>query len=472
MSENKYDNFKTLINSPLGEAYFKSLAETIPHILCIADSENFCIKYINRLPSGKPFESLIGKEIFNYVWPEYIIIFKQKIQDVKDSGKPSVLDLEITPDDDEAKRKLWYRVYISIVSGSEVSNGRLMFLGENITESKRTELENINKSERIKAIINNTNDIICSIDCDYNLMEFNSMFANIIKNSIGVVLKPGMPVLQFVDPVKHERIKAIYKRVETGEVYCDIESFHTLNGYEVYHESSYNPIYDVDKKIIGINIFSKDITERVKNEQKIKSALNEKEVLLAEIHHRIKNNLAMVSSLLQLQEMNINNSEVKEALALSRKRIKSTALIHELLYRSESFQNVKLKDYLTELFHLLKMNNNTLLQLKGEEVNLNLLTAMPLGLMMNEIMLNSFKHSYNEKSKGQIEISIITHANKLLIYYSDFEGDFPDTIDFENSKTTGLTLIHTFAEQLNGSIEMVSKAPPKYLIQLPLNENQ
>ncbi|MDO9187910.1 MAG: histidine kinase dimerization/phosphoacceptor domain -containing protein [Bacteroidia bacterium] len=447
------------------------MAATIPHIVCIADSQNFCIKYINRLPSGRPFESLIGKEIFNYVWPEYIVIFKQKIQDVKDSGKPNVLDLAITPADD-AKGKLWYRVYISIVSGLEDSGARLMFLAENITESKRTELENINKSERIKAIINNTKDIICSIDCDHNLMEFNSMFAALVKKGYGVDMQAGMPVLQFVDPAKHERLKEIYKRVEKGEVYCDIESFQTLNGHEVYNESSYNPIYDVDKKIIGINIFSKDITERVKNEQKIKSALNEKEVLLAEIHHRIKNNLAMVSSLLQLQEMNINNAEVKEALALSRKRIKSTALIHELLYRSESFQNVKLKDYLTELFHLLKMNNNTLLQLKGDEVNLNLLTAMPLGLMMNEIMLNSFKHSYNEKSTGQIEISIITLANKLLIYYSDFEGDFPDTVDFENSKTTGLTLIHTFAEQLNGSIEMVSKAPPKYLIQLPLNENQ
>ncbi|MDP1745039.1 MAG: histidine kinase dimerization/phosphoacceptor domain -containing protein [Bacteroidota bacterium] len=447
------------------------MAETIPHILCIADSENFCIKYINRLPSGKPFESLIGKEIFNYVWPEYIVIFKQKIQDVKDSGKPNVLDLEITPADD-AKGKLWYRVYISMVSGLEDSGARLMFLAENITESKRTELENINKSERIKAIINNTKDIICSIDCDHNLMEFNSMFATMVKKGYGIEMQAGMPVLQFVDPAKHQHLKAIYKRVEKGEIYCDIESFQTLNGYEVYNETSYNPIYDVDKKIIGINIFSKDITERVKSEQKIKSALNEKEVLLAEIHHRIKNNLAMVSSLLQLQEMNINNAEVKEALALSRKRIKSTALIHELLYRSESFQNIKLKDYLAELFHLLKMNNNTLLQLKGDEVNLNLLTAMPLGLMMNEIMLNSFKHSYNEKSKGQIEISIITLANKLMIYYSDFEGNFPDTIDFENSKTTGLTLIHTFAEQLNGSIEMVSKAPPKYLIQLPLNENQ
>ena len=471
MPQNKYNDSKSGIDTFPAHAYFKSLAETIPHILFIANPISFRIEYINRLPSGAPLESFIGKEMFDFIWPEYIEVFKGKIQEVKDSGKPGTFDVEVARPNNPHE-KAWYRTHISMVYDTENSMSSIMFLSENITESKRTELDNINKSERIKAIINNTTDIICSIDCDHNLMEFNSMFANVVKNGMGIDLQPGMPVLQFVDPTKHERLKEIYKRVEKGEVYCDIESFHTLNGSEVYNETSYNPIYDVDKKIIGINIFSKDITERVKSEQKIKSALNEKEVLLAEIHHRIKNNLAMVSSLLQLQEMNINNVEVKEALALSRKRIKSTALIHELLYRSESFQNIKLKDYLTELFHLLKMSNNTLLKLKGDEVNLNLSTAMPLGLMMNEIMLNSFKHSYNEKSKGQIEISIITLANKLMIYYSDFEGDFPDTVDFENSKTTGLTLIHTFVEQLNGSIEMVSKAPPKYLIQLPLNENQ
>ncbi|MES2286345.1 MAG: histidine kinase dimerization/phosphoacceptor domain -containing protein [Bacteroidota bacterium] len=471
MPQNKYDESKIGIDAFPAHAYFKSLAETIPHILFIANPVNFRIEYINRLPSGAPLESLIGKEMFDFIWPEYIEVFKKRIQEVKDSGKSGTFDVEVAPPNNP-QEKAWYRTHISMVYDSENSTSSIMFLSENITESKRTELDNINKSERIKAIINNTNDIICSIDCDHNLMEFNSMFANVVKKGFGIEMQPGMSVLQFVDPAKHEHLKAIYKRVEKGEIYCDIESFHTLNGHEVYNETSYNPIYDVDKKIIGINIFSKDITERVKSEQKIKNALKEKEVLLAEIHHRIKNNLAMVSSLLQLQEMNIDNAEVKEALALSRKRIKSTALIHELLYRSESFQNVKLKDYLTELFHLLKMNVNTLLLLKGDEVTMNLFTAMPLGLMLNEIMLNSFKHSYNEKSKGQIEISIIPLASKLMIYYSDFEGSFPDAIDFKNSKTTGLTLIHTFAEQLNGSVELVSKTPPKYLIQLPLNENQ
>jgi len=169
--------------------------------------------------------------------------------------------------------------------------------------------------------------------------------------------------------------------------------------------------------------------------------------------------------------MNSDKVEVKEALALSRKRIKSTALIHELLYRNESFQYINLKGYLTELFQHFKINENIQLFLKGDEVTLNLSTAMPLGLMLNEILLNSFKHSYKDDSKGHINISATLLSNQLTINYRDFEGSFPETIDFRNPNTTGLGLIHTFTEQLNGSIELVRKTPPEYKIQIPINEN-
>jgi len=221
--------------------------------------------------------------------------------------------------------------------------------------------------------------------------------------------------------------------------------------------------------VIGISVFSKDITSRVKQETEIKRALKEKEVLLAEIHHRIKNNLAMVSSMLQLQEMNINNSEAREALSYSRKRIKSTALIHELLYKNESFQDISLMDYIKELFKHVSVNDNIHLELKGTDVKMDIVRAMPLGLMLNEIMMNSFKHSFKNADEGKTTIQTKVSNQFLDLEYCDCKGEFPNHIDFKNSNTTGLTLIHTFAEQLNGSIELVSFAPPKYIISIPLN---
>ena len=450
--------------------YFKNLAENIPHILFIVDPENYRIQYINKLQPGYTLEKVIGIDMFTMVLPEHIEIYKLKLKEVKETQLPAVIEI-VGESSSYANGKAWYRTQISVIKDSTNTISSLMFLSEDITIYKQNEIENINQTERIKAIVNNTTDIICSIDLNFNLTEFNSVFATLVKRGYGIEMQIGVPVFNFIDPTKHSHLMGIYNKVLLGESLSDIEKFDTVNGTVVYNETSYHPIYNANKKIAGISIFSKDITERVKNDQKIKNALKEKEVLLAEIHHRIKNNLAMISSLLQLQEMNINNEEAKEALRISRKRIKSTALIHELLYKSESLDVINLKEYLSELFNLLSMNKNVQLKLEGDDVTLDLLSAMPLGLMMNEIILNSFKHSYKDAPEGRTEIKILVDAKLLTIDYCDCKGVFPEAIDFKNSNTTGLMLIHTFAEQLSGNIDLISKSPPKYKIQVPLNDN-
>jgi two-component sensor histidine kinase len=97
--------------------------------------------------------------------------------------------------------------------------------------------------------------------------------------------------------------------------------------------------------------------------------------------------------------------------------------------------------------------------------------AMPLGLLMNELFMNSFKHSYNEKSSGIILIKTAIDGNKLSVIFEDFEGDFPVDIDFKNANSTGLVLAQTFAEQLNGTLDLIQNCPPIYHIQVLINEN-
>lgn len=452
----------------LNNSYFRSIADNSLNHILIIDPNQYLIKYINKLnlPTA---DDVLNKNMLDFVLPEYKELFKQKFQEVKNTYQSAFI--EFIPSSAKNKGvKTWYNTQISAIIGVDNNIEGFLLIAENVTSQKLSELEVINKSEKIKAIINNTNDIICSIDTNFNVTEYNSVFFNMVKKGYQVDLQYGMPILQFIDPTRHQYLMDIYNKALNGEGYTDIQSFRVSNNESVYNETNYNPIYNVDKEVVGINIFSKDITLRIKNEQKIKNALKEKEVLLVEVHHRIKNNLAMVSSLLQLQEMNITNEEVKQALVLSRKRIKSTALIHELLYRSESFQSINIQDYLTELFNYLKIDDTIQLQLNEDTVNINLSTALPLGLMLNEIMLNSFKHSYKGATEGMTKIVTSLKNDKLSIEYCDCKGQFPDHVDFNNSNTTGLTLIHTFAEQLNGSIELISKMPPKYSIQIPLYE--
>ncbi|MEY3237477.1 MAG: hypothetical protein RI883_1578 [Bacteroidota bacterium] len=449
--------------------YFDCLVNSIPHIISFIDPINFRITYINKVEEGYDIDKVIGMELFDFILPQYVETYRKKINEVKANGKAECIETAF-----HSFRRPnglnWYKTTISPVKNPDGSIQSLLVLSEDITGGRLLEIENDNKSERLKAIINNTSDIICSIDSDYKLIEFNSIFQAIVFNGFDVNLEPGMEILQYIDPKRHDHLTSIYERVFKGETCVDIESYETARMNTVYFETSFHPIYDVDKIIRGISIFSKNITERIKTENKIINALKEKEVLLSEIHHRIKNNLAMVSSMLHLQEMNIENNEAKAALALSRKRIKTTALIHELLYKNETFHDIRLNEFLNELFMLLRTNENIDLVLIGEEVSFKLNTALPLGLMLNEIMLNSFKHSYKNALQGKTKISSQIEDNYLIIEYCDCQGNFPNTVDFANSSTTGLTLIHTFAEQLNGSIQLISNEPPKYLIQIPLNE--
>lgn len=456
-------DFIEKVIQPNGPSFFKSLAESLPHTVLIIDPIEFKILYLNRLQPGFRMEDVIGQEVFAFVWPEYHHFYRQRIAEVIATGKTDVLESE----GHSSEGRAWYSTSFSLLRSSDSEIKGIVLNAENITDTKLRGIENLDNEEKLKAIINNTIDIICSIDLEYRLTGFNSTFAQTVKRGFNIDMQQGMEILPFIDPNKHDHLRAIYKRVENGETCYDVESFGTSNGDLIYFESSYNPIRNADQKVTGISIFSKNITERVKGEQKLKNALKEKEVLLSEIHHRIKNNLAVVSSLLHLQELNLQSEEAKEALNESRKRIRSTALVHELLYRKESFSSISINDYITELFSNLRINKKAELLLEGDHVLLDLTTAMPLGMMMNEIMMNSFKHSLKGKESGRILIDLKINGKELEITYTDEEGQIPMDIDLKKASSTGMTLINTFAEQLEGKIDLLSHSPLKYRILIP-----
>ncbi len=342
-----------------------------------------------------------------------------------------------------------------------------------ITERKLLQKQ-IEREISIKDVFfNSSKDIFWSLDCDLNLITSNETFDNNFLSLYGRNLNHKGPFFQ-PDLYGQDVIdywSECYIKVLNGEtVFIEYEMPKGQFTEIEWYETKMSPIYQ-GKDLLGIACFGRNVTYRVQSEKKIKASLKEKEILLAEIHHRIKNNLTLIWSLLQLQEMNSNNQEVKEALSESRKRIKSTASIHEMLYKSESLHDIKIKDYLEELFNYLNFNGQIEMKFIGDDISVEMDFAMPLGLLMNELFMNSFKHSYHEKSNGTITIQTSLIGNQLTIIFEDFEGNFPVEIDFKNAKSTGLILAHTFAEQLNGTLDLVKSSPPKYQIQILINEN-
>jgi len=199
---------------------------------------------------------------------------------------------------------------------------------------------------------------------------------------------------------------------------------------------------------------------RKKVEAQIKAQLQEKDVLLKEVHHRVKNNMQVISSLLNLQSRRVKDPAVFEMFKESQRRIRSMALIHERLYQSSDLSRIEFSQYLrnltTHLFHSYQVDASRVqLKLEAEEVHLNINTAIPCGLIVNELVSNALKHGFPEGRKGELEIglSAVPEDGYVLKIKNDGVG-FPEGLDFRKTETLGMQIINTLVEQIGGRLEL------------------
>jgi two-component sensor histidine kinase/ActR/RegA family two-component response regulator len=207
----------------------------------------------------------------------------------------------------------------------------------------------------------------------------------------------------------------------------------------------------------------KEIDERKRAETRLSESLKEKEVLLKEIHHRVKNNMQIISSLLRLQSRAIKDKAVRDMFEVSQSRIRSMALIHEKLYQSESLSRIDFSDYvknlITYLFSIYQVSSMAVKRtLDLEEHFLDINKAIPLALIINEIVSNSLKHAFPDERKGEIYVKMkCDEQGKRIICVGDNGVGLPDNFDIGNTETLGMRLISDLVTQVNGSIKINKK---------------
>lgn len=195
-----------------------------------------------------------------------------------------------------------------------------------------------------------------------------------------------------------------------------------------------------------------------KSKREIEQRINEKETLLKEIHHRVKNNLQTVSSLLSLQCRNIEDDNVKSLIKSSQNRVISMAMVHEMLYMREDLSKIDYKPYVWELSEYLVRSvkgadNHIKLNIDVPDIKLGIDTAIPLGLLINEAITNALKYGFKEEEEGEINIALAKGQNdNFVLNIGDNGVGFPEGINFKNTKSLGLKLINNLARQLQGSI--------------------
>lgn len=227
-----------------------------------------------------------------------------------------------------------------------------------------------------------------------------------------------------------------------------------------------------DNVIVGIIGIALDITIRDVYKHKIQDSLAEKEAMLKEIYHRVKNNLQVVSSLLNMQANTIEHSPSKRAFLESAARIKSMSLIHEMLYQSGNLAEIridkylqKLTAYLADVFHV-DINVIKLIT-EADAISLGIEQAIPCGLIVNELISNAFKHAFPNGREGEVKISLELSNNNIIMRISDNGIGLDEKIDFDNSTTLGIPLIQALTKQLEGSIKLESNNGTVFTLTFP-----
>lgn len=314
--------------------------------------------------------------------------------------------------------------------------------------------------QNLSALIENTDDCIWSINRNLQVSILNHAAKRCFHEMYGVDLHPGM---YFPDALPSAVIPAWDRIVQTA--FLGQKSHHELpfsfaDKLERIMDVSVNPILDSQSVISGVSFFAKDITQRKVWEEQLGANLKEKEILLAEIHHRVKNNLAIVSSILMLQQDKIDDEIYKQVYTEAINKIKSIALIHEKLYQNKSLAEIEFSEYIRSLADSVASSMHVQKQIRvdvdAQPMILDIISAIPCGLILSELITNAFKHAFRNQDTGRILIEFRPKNDGFLMRVMD-DGQLPDVLErVENSASVGMMIVRGLTEQLNATLKFES----------------
>jgi PAS domain S-box-containing protein len=237
------------------------------------------------------------------------------------------------------------------------------------------------------------------------------------------------------------------------------------------------PIPDKHGKRVLVGGIAVDITDRIKVEQKLKISLREKEVLLKEVYHRVKNNLQITSSLLELQSAHIRDDYDRELFRESQNRLSTMAMIHEQLYKTDNLSSINMQDYITNLVTgLLKSydSGDVVTDIRVDDTLFTLDTAIPLGLIINEIVTNSLKYAFRKQllKENRLTIRLSKRADNVMqLIVADNGPGLPSQDVIDSKKSLGMELIDALTSQLGGKLDIRSDGGAVFIITFPREKN-
>jgi len=369
------------------------------------------------------------------------------------------------------KNKEAFSALLSLSTVRDEKGNPIALMGaiRDITERKQVERTLQQSEEKWYSLVENVPYIIMLVDHDRTIQFINHVVVGLdVKDVI------GRSIYDYIQPESHDIAREIVNRVfETGEPgYYEINGVGP-DGRMSWYETRTGAI-KIDEEVVSVVQITSDITERKQAEEKIMASLVEKETLLKEVHHRVKNNMQVISSLLRLQAGKVKDKDVVAMLKDSQNRIQSMALVYNKLYQSQNLASIDMADYIKELTAgLIKSyttgSSRVTASIDPSDVFLGVDMAIPCGLVINELVTNSLKYAFPESRTGQIAISLKENGHQELeLVVSDNGVGIPESLNLANTSTLGLKLVTNLVEsQLDGKIELDRTQGTRFSITFP-----
>ncbi|MFV1884546.1 MAG: PAS domain S-box protein, partial [Balneola sp.] len=404
------------------EKKYRLLTESLPNIIWTADKDGY-LTYMNRHGLaffGKKKSALSNWEWKNFVPPESVDEVYEKWTFAHQTA--TAINHVHTFINQKGKER-WFQVLIFPQKDHRGVVQSWIGIASDIDDVVRAEQSLKLSNERLRSLINASPVAIYSLNKDGIVQDFwNPAAEKLLGWTREEVMGKRLPFSNQESEANFDN--RINEAIEGGQ-YSGIIKRANKFGEERWLEVTGGCIYHKDGTVSEIIVTLLDITELEKNRNRLKHSLKEKETLLQEIHHRVKNNLAIVVSLLQLQVFRSEEESEKYRLTEAQNRVHSIAMVHELLYQSEDFSSVDLITYYEKLIKTIRNN----MQVKNTDVqieldigisSLNINQAIPLGLLINELATNSFKYAFQEKKQGgEIALKIRKAGERIFVSYSD-----------------------------------------------------
>ncbi|MCB1021275.1 MAG: PAS domain S-box protein [Acidobacteria bacterium] len=334
--------------------------------------------------------------------------------------------------------------------------------------------------ELLARILDIADDAVISIDDRQRICVFNQGAERVFGYSCAEVMGQPLEKLipgRFRRAHQHHMGDFTQSSVAARAMAHRGEVFGLRKGGEEFPAEASISKVQIDGSMI-FTVILRDISERKQTEQRLLEALAEKEILLREVHHRVKNNLQVISSLLNLQARATSDEELARAFEESQNRVQSMALIHEQLYEAHDLTDVDFPEYIRQLtsrlFRTYQVRGDRI-QLKTtiSDVRIGVDLAVPCGLILNELISNSLKHAFPDAREGSIEIRLERmHDASVVLTVADDGVGLPPDVGFWSTKTLGLRLVRSLVRQIDGEIDLAGPPGSEFRIRFSVESEQ